>query len=341
MEQAPLFSICIPAHNARGIIGMCLESLARQTCGDWEAIVVDDASTDGLGEFCDVQDIMPAERLTYVRLDENQGPFRARRRAFSLAHGRYVVCLDADDELIGTDALSSMRDVIESARPDLLLFNMSAREQGGDSIIGYGSLGLREGPIERDALIEAFLSTYALNNLATKAIRRELLTEGDSEAPEGLKMCEDRLEVSGAIARAGSAYLLDRDLYFYRPNEASTTHRRFEVDYCAQQAFVERRAWELLGASVASRDGQYALLLGAWAHDMEALVQGRDARELAACLEEMAAEPLFVEAMDAVGAAGLRFERARSLRLLRQGRVRAAARWVRALARLKGAAKRG
>ena len=238
MEQAPLFSICIPAHNARGVIGMCLESLARQACGDWEAIVVDDASTDDLGEFCEVQDIVPAERLTYVRLDENQGPFRARRRAFSLARGRYVVCLDSDDELIGADALSSMRDVIESARPDLLLFNMSSREQGGDSIIDYGSLGLREGPIERGTLIEAFLSTYALNNLATKAIRCELLTEGDSEAPEGLKMCEDRLEVSGAIARAGSAYLLDRDLYFYRPNEASTTHRRFEVDYCAQQAFA-------------------------------------------------------------------------------------------------------
>ena len=48
-----------------------------------------------------------------------------------------------------------------------------------------------------------------------------------------------------------------------------------------------------------------------------------------------------VKAMDAVGTADLRFERARSLRLLRQGRVWAAARWVRSLARLKGAAKRG
>lgn len=336
MEQAPLFSICIPAHNATGVIGECLASLARQSCENWEAIVVDDASTDSLDQWCAGQDVICAERLTYYRFDENGGPFRARRKAFSLARGRYVICLDSDDELIGSDALALMAEAIERESPDVLMFNMSACVDGGDSIIDYGALGLAEGAVDKGAFVEAFLSSYALNNLATKALRRELVGAGGDEQSRRLKMCEDRLEVSGALARAESFCLLDRDLYYYRPNEASTTHTRFELDYCDQQAYVERVVWERLGGAVGSRDGQYRLLLSAWAHDMEALAQDRGVAELAACLEQMAAEPLFVEAMGVVGADGQRVERATSLRMLAAGRVREAARWVRLLGCVKG-----
>ena len=47
------FTIIIPAYNVEAYIDECLASVAAQSYGDWEAIVVDDGSTDGTGEKCD------------------------------------------------------------------------------------------------------------------------------------------------------------------------------------------------------------------------------------------------------------------------------------------------
>ena len=40
------FSAIIPVFNSSDKLRSCLDSLAAQTCADWEAICVDDGSTD-------------------------------------------------------------------------------------------------------------------------------------------------------------------------------------------------------------------------------------------------------------------------------------------------------
>ncbi len=42
----PRFSLVIPAYNVGSYLGDCLQSLKDQTFSDFEAIIVDDASTD-------------------------------------------------------------------------------------------------------------------------------------------------------------------------------------------------------------------------------------------------------------------------------------------------------
>ena len=42
----PLFSVIVPAHNSEGHLERCLDSVERQTCKDYELIVVCDACTD-------------------------------------------------------------------------------------------------------------------------------------------------------------------------------------------------------------------------------------------------------------------------------------------------------
>ena len=43
------FTIIIPAFNAEPTLGRCLDSVAHQTYGDFQAVIVDDGSTDGTG----------------------------------------------------------------------------------------------------------------------------------------------------------------------------------------------------------------------------------------------------------------------------------------------------
>ena len=46
-------SIIIPVFNVERYLDACLDSLLAQTFSDWEAILVDDGSTDASGRICD------------------------------------------------------------------------------------------------------------------------------------------------------------------------------------------------------------------------------------------------------------------------------------------------
>ena len=90
---SPEVSVIIPAYNLEGYLDTCLQSVLAQTLGNFEAIVVDDGSTDG--SAARVEEIgSPLIRL--IR-QENRGVSAARNRAMQEACGEYAALLDGDD----------------------------------------------------------------------------------------------------------------------------------------------------------------------------------------------------------------------------------------------------
>ena len=53
MNAMPTFSIIIPVYNVAPYLRECLDSLLAQTFTDWEAICVDEGSTDGSSVILD------------------------------------------------------------------------------------------------------------------------------------------------------------------------------------------------------------------------------------------------------------------------------------------------
>lgn len=95
-SQRPKVTVVIPAFNRAQTIEACLASLQNQTVEDWEAIVVDDGSSDGTLER--VQVIADSDRrMTFVRRTTNRGAQAARNAGISRARGRWVGFLDSDD----------------------------------------------------------------------------------------------------------------------------------------------------------------------------------------------------------------------------------------------------
>lgn len=93
----PDVSVIIPTFNSAATIAATLESVRGQTFGAWEAIVVDDCSTDST---CDiVQEIARNDdRIRLVELSENSGrPAVPRNVGVRAATGYYVAFLDSDD----------------------------------------------------------------------------------------------------------------------------------------------------------------------------------------------------------------------------------------------------
>ncbi len=87
-------SVVTPLYNSAPYIAETLVSLQRQTCDDWECILVDDGSTDDTE--LRVKPFLADSRFRYLE-QEHRGIAAARNTAIQAAQGRWIALLDHDD----------------------------------------------------------------------------------------------------------------------------------------------------------------------------------------------------------------------------------------------------
>ena len=92
-----LFSIIIPVFNVEKYLQVCLNSVLGQTYPDWEAICVNDGSTDGSLAILE-ENAAKEERIKIID-QPNAGTATARNTGIRSAHGDYIFFLDSDDWL--------------------------------------------------------------------------------------------------------------------------------------------------------------------------------------------------------------------------------------------------
>lgn len=93
-----LLTIFTPAYNRAYCIGRLYESLCRQTCTDFEWIVVDDGSTDDIESKINGFTAEGKIKLSFIR-QNNGGKHRAVNRGLDMAAGEYFYIVDSDDFL--------------------------------------------------------------------------------------------------------------------------------------------------------------------------------------------------------------------------------------------------
>lgn len=96
MSDKPIVSVITPAYNAEKYIAETIKSVQGQSFGQWELIVVDDASSDATVQI--VQKFVEQdERIKLFANPENIGQGLTRNKAIEIAQGRYIAFLDSDD----------------------------------------------------------------------------------------------------------------------------------------------------------------------------------------------------------------------------------------------------
>lgn len=88
-------SVIIPIYNMEKYLGRALNSLLAQTYTNWEAVMVDDGSTDKSTSIA--EQYCRNDKRFLLAKQENQGQGVARNYAVTLASGDYVMYLDPDD----------------------------------------------------------------------------------------------------------------------------------------------------------------------------------------------------------------------------------------------------
>lgn len=105
-------SILIAIYNAEKYLRECLDSLLRQTHTDWEAVCVDDCSTDSSPDI--VRQYAESDsRFKLIQHTVNQGQAKARNTGIGSCDGDLVCFLDSDDYFLPS-TLSECVRVFES-----------------------------------------------------------------------------------------------------------------------------------------------------------------------------------------------------------------------------------
>src|SRR5215210_4917827 len=111
--RCPLVSIIIPAYVATAeqgeLLTETLDTVAAQSCQDFEVLVVDDGSPLALAPIG-----AGRERTTVIR-QKNAGPAIARNTGIAASRGRFLVFLDADDHLLTPALEAGLRNFAEHA----------------------------------------------------------------------------------------------------------------------------------------------------------------------------------------------------------------------------------
>lgn len=230
------FSIIIPVYNVAHSVSArsatrrsgsgdtylheCLDSVLAQTFSDWEAICIDDGSTDGSGAILD----------SYASLDErikvfhcmNSGVSCARNSAMDKSSGDFLVFLDGDDLLERTLLEDLAKIIVSKPAVDIVGFGVETLEVDGE-----------RRPYSRTCESGCFTGGQILASIRSgkgrylwsvwdKVFRRGLICGQGIRFDVSLANGEDSLFAQEAIAYAGEVILRPDIIgYVYRRRAGS------------------------------------------------------------------------------------------------------------------------
>ena len=92
----PKISVIMPVYNVKYHLTVAIDSILRQTFGDFELICVNDGSTDGSSETLK-EYAQNDGRIKIISSEKNYGQSYARNKGLEAAGGKYICFVDGDD----------------------------------------------------------------------------------------------------------------------------------------------------------------------------------------------------------------------------------------------------
>ena len=112
----PAISVIIPVFNTEPFLANCLASIYGQTFRNFEAIVVDDGSTDGSASIAKA--IAEKDLRFRIVTQENKGLSEARNAGIEAAQGDWITFVDSDD-MLAPNFLQALFDAIMQTGADI------------------------------------------------------------------------------------------------------------------------------------------------------------------------------------------------------------------------------
>ncbi len=243
-------SIVVPVYNIKAYLKECLASVLVQSLVDWEAIIVDDCSSDGSIDVAQAF-VEKDPRFKLFSHEKNQGLGESRNTGCRAARGEYLLFLDGDDVLC-QDILNDMYTKAKDSDADLLIgdFFEFAHEKGVPDtrqIYPAGAMFQQKFADKHklitwqdmaqdfDLIMFNIFSTTCCGKLFKLSLWREL----GCEAPLSLRMAEDFIPVKKFIFSAKSILPYPHCVILYRKRAKSATQKRTKHAFEILRAYPE------------------------------------------------------------------------------------------------------
>lgn len=251
MEE--LVSIIVPVYNVKDYVLKCLNSLKNQSYKNIEIVVVDDGSTDGSGEVCDV--FAKEEPRAKVFHKKNGGLSDARNFGIKKSTGEIIAFVDSDDYVKGTFVFKMLEEM-DKIGADI-------------AVCGYNNIAPRKETLSgAEATSRLLVRQDNVDILAwNKLYKKELFTDNGIEFPKWQNH-EDLLTTYKVMSKAKKVVFVDESLYNYVERGGSITkeekveERLIKREQAAKEAieFFGRDKELLEAAKVSFLLSQYAYL---------------------------------------------------------------------------------
>lgn len=216
--QDIFISIIVPVYNVEKYLRECLDSISQLKAFSWEAILVDDGSTDTSGQICD--EYAKQDSRFRVIHQKNAGVSAARNAGLDAAKGEWIWFVDSDDS-INPDFEISNPEVFDDA--DYVLFDMRKFRDGEE----LNTLEHQKGTVKcTDLSKNDFLCKYQCNHHPRLFYKKTWVMIDHYQRLAfclGTRVGEDLEFQYKYLTRCQRPARLDAVLYNYRLREGSAT----------------------------------------------------------------------------------------------------------------------
>lgn len=218
------YSIIVPVYNVEKYIRECLDSIKNQTYEEFEAILVDDGSTDGSGVICD--EYAENDSRFKVIHKKNGGLISAWKAGLRMASNELVLFVDSDD-YIELQTLEVLEKHIDYSKTDLVQFCAVT----GKDTFAVNNLTINE--------LLPYLIYYKgfrkiiRNSRCGKVFKRSILIKLLDDIDGYVEIGEDKQTTVCYLLNINNAVIIDYNGYYYRQNYDSIMHK-YNVDLFAK-----------------------------------------------------------------------------------------------------------
>ncbi|WP_292011089.1 glycosyltransferase [Chryseobacterium sp.] len=235
------FSVLIAHYNNARFFKACYDSLLQQTYKDWEAIILDDASSEN--EKRDILDIISGDiRFKFFENEKNSGVGVTKSKLIELATGEICGFLDPDDALAPTAIEHSIK-IFQSKKKVVITYSRFMTCDENLQSIAPSKLARQ---VQNN---DPFFFNYPIQISHFVNFRKNIY-EQTEKMDSSLKIGEDQ-DLYLKLYEKGKVYFIDEINYFYRTHKGGISqyqNKKQSYDYFAQVIFnaMKRRKLKVI-----------------------------------------------------------------------------------------------
>ena len=231
--SSPFFSVIVPVYNDDKNLPRCLESIALQTFGSFECLLINDGSTDNSPVLCDKYAEKDVRFSVFHK--KNEGTSKTRQFGINNATGVFTIFIDSDD-WIESEFLFKINRKLEGNKIDIIFLDFIEENTNGKQRYYCQKPTLTE----TDVIIRLVLEGKLFSCLWNVVLKRELYFLNKVNFIEGINYGEDSLFIMELLLNKPKTDYLAGAYYHHTQNPGSFTRKNVKNRLLERIHFLEQ-----------------------------------------------------------------------------------------------------